>query len=102
MAPAGLSWFGDWVLHRSITEPASIAPVQPTPPGIVQLVKGSNHCVLVQTSLACLVKVKIVASQSWKVREHHTYSKERQERSLVIEPWAGPLTGRWVCVGGVG
>ncbi|KAK7828750.1 hypothetical protein U0070_006535 [Myodes glareolus] len=81
LAPTGLAWFGDRVLHRSITEPASIAPVQATSPGIIQLVEGRNHSILVQTSLPCLMKVKIVASQPGKVREHDTCPKKRRESS---------------------
>lgn len=39
VAPAGLSGFGDGVLYGSITQPASVAPVQPTFPGLVELLE---------------------------------------------------------------
>lgn len=57
LPPAGLPGLGDGVLHRAIAEPASIAPVQPWPPGLVELVEGGNDGVLVQAGLLSLVEV---------------------------------------------
>lgn len=45
---AGLPGLGDGVLHGAIAEPACITPVQPWPPGIVELIKGGDNRVLVQ------------------------------------------------------
>ena len=39
LASTGLSGVGDGILHRAVTQPAGIAPVHISSPGVIQLVK---------------------------------------------------------------
>lgn len=71
-ATAGLSGFGDGILHCAVTKPASIAPVQTTSPGIKQLIKGSDTSILVQTGLHGIIKGHAVAANTGGVWEHDT------------------------------
>lgn len=68
----GPSRFGDGVLHGPVVQPAGVAPVHATPPGLVELVERGYHRVLVQASLLSIVEVEVVSAQPWGVREHHT------------------------------
>lgn len=77
LAPAGLPGLGDGVLHGAVAEPAGVAPVQPRPPGIVELVKGRDHRVLLHARPLRLVEVQVVPPQPRGVGEHHTWSGGR-------------------------
>lgn len=63
----------DGVLHRAVTQPAGIAPVQTVPPGLVELLEVGHHGGLVHTGLLGVREVEVVAAQTWKVREHHPW-----------------------------
>lgn len=74
LPPTGLPGLGDGVLHGAVAEPACIAPVQPRPPGVVELIKGGDDGVLVQAGLLSLVEVQVVTTQPRRVGEYNTWN----------------------------
>lgn len=69
-ATAGPPGLVDGVLHGSVVQPASIAPVQACLPGVVQLLEGGHHSILVHAGFFTIVEVQVVAAKPWGVREH--------------------------------
>lgn len=72
----GLSGVGDRVLHGSITQPASIAPVQTTFPGLVELAEGGHYSILIQASRLSIMEVQIVTPQTRGVWENNPCGRE--------------------------
>lgn len=73
LASAGFSGGGDGILDRAVTQPASVAPVHPSSPRIIQLVKGRYDGVLVTTCLLSVVEIEVVTTQARVVGEDNTY-----------------------------
>lgn len=63
---------GDGILHSAITQPAGIAPVQASLPGLKQLIKRSYNSALLLTGLLSMVEVQVVPASRWGVWEHNT------------------------------
>lgn len=61
----------DWIMHRAVSQPAGVAPVQPLLPRREELLKGSQGGVLILTRLLGREEVETVASFLGVVREHH-------------------------------
>lgn len=74
LPPTGLPGLGDGVLHGAVAEPARITPVQPGPPGLIELIEGGDDGVLVQAGLLSLVKVQVVTTQPRRVGEYDTWN----------------------------
>lgn len=72
LASAGFSGCVDGILDRTIIQPAGVAPVHPSPPRIVQLVKGRNNGILVTTCPLSVVEIEVVAAEAGEVREDDT------------------------------
>lgn len=60
------------ILHRAISQPASIAPVQAGPPGIIELIVGCNFCALFHTCPHSIDKTEVVAATFVGVWENNT------------------------------
>lgn len=78
LSSAGLPGLGDGVLHRAVTEPAGVTPVQPWPPGVIELVKGGDNRILVPTCSLSLMVVQVVTTQPWRVGEYNTWSGRKR------------------------
>lgn len=66
------SGVGDGILHCAIIQPASIAPIKATFPGLKQLIVGGDRGILVQTGLPGLLEGHAVAAPTCEVWEHNT------------------------------
>lgn len=73
-ASTGLPGGGDGILDRAVAQPASIAPVHPSSPCVVQLLEGRHGGVLFATRPLRIVKVEVVATQTREVGVDDTYS----------------------------
>lgn len=74
LATTGFSGGVDGILDCAIRQPASIAPVHPSPPRVIQLVKRCHDGILIVTRTLCIVEIKVVASQAGVVWEDNTYT----------------------------
>lgn len=83
-ASTWLSGFGDGVLHRSVTEPPCIAPIQPVSPGIVQLVERCHNGILVSASFLSIREVQVVTTQSRKIRKHNACRKPKTRKGMKL------------------
>ncbi len=84
-ASTWLSGFGDGVLHRSVTEPPCIAPIQPISPCIVQLVERCHNGILVSASFLSISEVQVVTTQSRKIWENNACRNPKSKTFIKIE-----------------
>lgn len=68
-ATTRLPGLGDGVLHRAVVQPASVAPVQAVLPGVVELLEGGHHSILVHAGFLSIVEVQVIAAKPGRVRE---------------------------------
>ena len=84
LAAAWSSRVGDGILDRAIIQPASIAPVHPSSPCIIQLIEGCHDGILVMTCPHSIVEIEVVATQAGIIWEHDPYTesceKEKREQ----------------------
>lgn len=77
LASTGFSGVGDGILHRAVTQPAGIAPVHISSPGVIQLVKRGHDGILVMTRPLSVVEIEVVATQTGVVGEDNTCVESR-------------------------
>ncbi|KAG7218111.1 hypothetical protein INR49_020620 [Caranx melampygus] len=85
LASAGLPGCVDGILHRAVAQPASVTPVHPSSPCIVQLVKGRHNGILVATRPFSIIEIEVVAAKAGEVWEDNAYverwgKRERKQR----------------------
>lgn len=76
LAPAGLSGDVNRILNASIAQPSSVAPVQLSLPGCVQLIEGRHRGVLVPACSLRIIEVQVVAAKARKVGEDDAYGSD--------------------------
>lgn len=72
-APAAGARRRDGILHRTVGQPAGVAPIQTVLPGGEELLKRGQRGLLVLARLLGLEEVESVASSWGVIGEHHTY-----------------------------
>lgn len=82
-ATTRLSGISDGILHCAVIQPARIAPVKASLPGIEQLVKGGDRCLLAYTGPYRIMEVKAVAAKLGKVWEDDTWERKNANNSMM-------------------
>lgn len=75
-ASAGFSGVGNWILNRAVAQPTSIAPVQFSLPGLMELFSRCYNGILVSTCLLRSVEIEVVSTKAGEVGEDNTYKSD--------------------------
>lgn len=71
-ASAGFSGVGNWIPNRAVAQPSSIAPVQFSLPGLMELFSRCYDGILVSTCPLRIVEIEVVSTKAGEVGEDNT------------------------------